>query len=95
MYPPLNRSASLTTPSLSVFILADAIALVLAGMDKRKSRCLLLRHSYTLHHIPDDSIMTLGLLPATLLNYSVSLPFRQERLPVDSSCEHPFPQTYS
>jgi hypothetical protein len=27
-------------------------------------------------------------------NYSVSFPFRQERPPVDSSCEHPFLQTY-
>jgi hypothetical protein len=32
MYPPLSRSASLTASSLSVFILADAIALVLADI---------------------------------------------------------------
>jgi hypothetical protein len=36
MYPPLSRSASLTASSLSVFILADAIALVLAGLDNHQ-----------------------------------------------------------
>jgi hypothetical protein len=47
---------------LSVFILADAIALVLVGSDNRTSKCLLFRHSYMLYHIPDDSITTLVLL---------------------------------
>jgi len=42
MYPFLSRSASLTASSLSVLILADAIAVVLAGLDNRTSTLELL-----------------------------------------------------
>jgi hypothetical protein len=51
-----------TVVAQTVFILTDAIALVMAGLDNRTSRCLFLRHSYMLYHIPDDSITTLVLL---------------------------------
>jgi hypothetical protein len=57
-----DNSNIVANPNAWIGKLADAIALVLAGLDNRTLSCLFLRHSYMLYHIPDDSITTLVLL---------------------------------
>ena len=59
MKPPLSKSASFTASSLSVFILADAIARVFTGLDSITLKDLSSdRYLYMLYQTDDDSITT-------------------------------------
>jgi hypothetical protein len=86
---------------------AAAIALVLVGLNNRTSRCLFFRHSYMLYHRPDDSLYfgtfsnqdgrRIEILLKLLSNLELFSTFpSSSRTAIcrDSSCEHPFPQTY-